>query len=50
MLLEQANKHLAEMREEFLKNDDFQNPRLEKPEKFEITDYDTAKKNSPYRK
>ena len=47
-ILERANKHLAEMREEFLKNDDFLNPRVEKPVEFEISDYDTAKKNSIY--
>ena len=47
-ILERANKYLAEMREEFLKNDDFQKPRLEKLAEFEITDYFTAKKNSPY--
>ena len=36
------------MRREFLKNDDFQNPRLEKPVEFEIKDYDNAVKNSPF--
>ena len=36
------------MREEFLKNEDFLNPRLEKPVEFKITDNDTAKKNSIY--
>ena len=36
------------MRREFLKNDDFQNPRMEKPVEFEIKDYDTAVKNSKY--
>jgi len=47
-ILERANKHLADMRREFLKNNDFQNPRLEKPVEFEIKDYDTAVKNSKY--
>ena len=36
------------MRREFLKNDDFQNPRIEKPVEFEIKDYDTAIKNSQH--
>ena len=36
------------MRREFLKNDDFQNPRMEKPVEFEIKDYDTAVKNSKF--
>ena len=36
------------MRREFLKNDDFQNPRMEKPVEFEIKDYDTAVENSKY--
>ena len=47
-ILERANKHLSDMRREFLKNDDFQNPRLEKPVEFEIKDYDNAVKNSPF--
>ena len=47
-ILERANKHLAEMREEFLKNDGFQNSRFESPVEFEISDYDDAVKNSPY--
>ena len=47
-ILERANKHLAEMRREFLKNIDFQNPNIEKPVEFEIKDYDTAVKNSKY--
>jgi hypothetical protein len=47
-ILERANKHLAEMRREFLKNDDFQNPRMEKPVEFEIKDYDTAVETSKY--
>ena len=46
-ILERANKHLADMRREFLKSD-FQNPRMEKPVEFEIKDYDTAVKNSIY--
>ena len=36
------------MREEFLKNDGFQNSRFESPVEFEISDYDNAVKNSPY--
>ena len=47
-ILERDNKHLAEMRREFLKNNNFQNPRMEKPVKFETKDYDTAVKNSKY--
>ena len=44
-ILERANKHLADMRREFLKSD-FQNPNMEKPVEFEIKDYDAAVKNS----
>ena len=47
-ILERANRHLAEMREEFLKNDRFQNSRFESPVEFEISDYDKAVKNCPY--
>ena len=36
------------MREEFLKDDGFQNSRFESPVEFEIRDYDDAVKNSPY--
>ena len=46
-ILERANKHLAEMRREFLKSD-FHNPNMEKPVEFEIKDYDTAIKNSKH--
>ena len=46
-ILERANKHLAEMRREFLKSD-FQNAAMEKPVEFEIKDYDEALKNSKY--
>ena len=47
-ILERANKHLAEMRQEFLKSD-FHNPNLEKPVEFEIKDYDDAVKKSEYK-
>ena len=40
--------HRSHMRREFLKNDDFQNPEMEKPVEFEIKDYDTAVENSKY--
>merc|ERR1712030_309336 len=46
-ILERANKHLAEMRREFLKSD-FQNPNMEKPVEFEMSDYDKAVKTSPH--
>merc|ERR1712030_76112 len=46
-ILERANKHLAEMRREFIKSD-FHNAEVEKPVEFEITDYDKALKNSIY--
>ena len=31
-----------------MKNEDYQNPKIDKPVKFEITDYDKAKKTSIY--
>ena len=47
-LLEIAHKHLQAMREEFMKNDRFHNNGLDAPVEFDMSDYDTAKKNSPY--
>ena len=46
-ILERANKHLAEMRREFLKSD-FHNAEVEKPVEFEMSDYDKALKTSIY--
>ena len=46
-ILERANKHLAEMRKEFLKSD-FNLPNAEKPAEFEMEDYDKAVKESNY--
>ena len=36
------------MRKEFLKNDHFHNEGSDAPVEFEMSDYDTAKRNSPY--
>ena len=36
------------MREEFMKNDRFHNNGLDAPVEFDMSDYDTAKRNSPY--
>ena len=36
------------MREEFMKNDRFHNGEFDAPVEFEMSDYDEAKKNSPY--
>lgn len=47
-LLEKAHAHLKEMRTEFLKNERFQSNNLDNPVEFELTDYDTATKNSIY--
>ena len=47
-LLEIAHKHLHAMRKEFLKNDRFHNEGSDAPVEFEMSDYDTAKRNSPY--
>ena len=47
-LLEVAHKHLHAMRKEFLKNDRFHNEGSDAPVEFEMSDYDTAKRNSPY--
>ena len=46
-ILAGANKHLAEMREEFLKSD-FHLPNAEKPVEFEMKDYDKAVKESKH--
>ena len=46
-ILERANEHLAEMRKEFFKNEDFINPRIEKPAEFEVRGYDTSTKDTP---
>ena len=36
------------MRKEFLKNDHFHNEGSDAPVEFEMSDYDNAKRNSPY--
>ena len=49
-ILERANKHLADMRREFMKNERFRSKNTQAPVEFEIRNYDDAVKNSPYKK
>ena len=48
-ILEKANKHLVDMRREFMKNGHFRSQYTQPPVEFEIRDYDDVVKNSPHK-
>ena len=48
-LLQTAHDHLDAMRKEFMKNDRFRTGDGEKPVEFEMSDYDQALEDTPYR-
>ena len=47
-ILERANKHLADMRREFVKDERFMPKNAQPPVEFEMGDYDEAVKQSPH--